>query len=127
MIAWFLVWLRHVLLLVFLGILTGIVLDAMANAAIQFLRAPRGVAVVASAIILLALVAGSVALLILPLMREETGFIHELPDRTARFSDKFEQYRNDIPWLKQILPSPKEDESLSNELIYKKGTAHRYE
>jgi predicted PurR-regulated permease PerM len=107
----FLFWSLQTLLLIFLGLLIGIVLDAIASVGVRFLKMPRGVAVVTAAVLLLAACAGALSLLIVPLLREGTGFMEALPERTARFTQRIEQYREDIPWLKQFLPEFNPNES----------------
>lgn len=109
----YLFWLQKVFLLVFLGLLIAIVLDAIARPGIRFLKMPRVFAVVTSAIILFALIIGALSLLVVPLAREGTSFQQSLPERTAAFSEKLEKYRSDFPWLKRILPDPNSSESIT--------------
>jgi predicted PurR-regulated permease PerM len=104
-------WIQKVVLLAFLGLLIAIVLDAIAKPGIRFLKMPRGAAVIVAALIFLSALAGTLSLLLIPILREGTGFMESIPQRAAILNKKIEQYRNDFPWLKQVLPNPKDTES----------------
>lgn len=98
-------WAQSVWLLLFLGLLIGVLLDAIAEFGIRWIKLPRGVAVVLAAIIFLGGLGGTLALMITPLLREGTELMHSLPDKTGQLSDRVEQYRNEYSLLKHVLPA----------------------
>jgi len=98
-------WLRYVFLMAFLGLLIAILFDTMASFGCRFLRMPRGPAVVLSAALFIALMAGALLLLSVPLTRESTSLIQSLEEKSSSASQKIEHWKKDFPWLGQFLPN----------------------
>jgi predicted PurR-regulated permease PerM len=98
-------WLRSVLLLVFLALLLGILMDSIASLGTRFLKLPRSAAVVLAALVFLVGCAAALTLILVPLVRQGTDFVQKLPQKLAASDRKIEQYRREFPWLNRFLPS----------------------
>ena len=103
------------LLICFLGLLLGVLMDAVAGLGIRWLRLPRPVAVILAAILFLGAVAGTLALIASPLVRQGAELAHSLPEKTAGLSKKLEQYRKQYPFLDRFLPQENSDKPNSSQ------------
>ncbi len=97
-------WAQWVWLLLFLGLLLGVLLDTIAEFGMRHARLPRGVAVILAALIFFIGLGGIIMLIATPLLQQGTEMMHSLPQETARFSRTLEHYRNEYPFLKRVLP-----------------------
>ena len=97
-------WLRTDLLLGFLAIVLAVLLDAVAEFGIRFLRLRRGIAVVLATILFLLTVGAALTLIAVPLARQGTDFVQKLPKRVARLEGWAEHYRREFPWLERFWP-----------------------
>ena len=97
-------WLRYMLILCFIALLIAIFFDAAGSFATKFLRLPRGAAVIASACLLVVAVAATFALLAVPLMREGTGFVQTLKERSSTLTHDVEHWKREYPILNSVLP-----------------------
>lgn len=97
-------WAQWVWLLLFLGLLLGVLLDAIAEFGIRHARLPRGVAVVLAAFLCLLVLGGTFALVATPLLKQSSRLMRSLPGKTAALSQEIERYRKEYPFLKRLLP-----------------------
>ena len=95
---------QSVLLISFLGLLLGVLMDAVAGLGIRWLRLPRPVGVILAAILFLGAIAGTLILVASPLISQGTELVHSLPQKTAGLSQRLEQYRKQYPFLDRFLP-----------------------
>ncbi len=98
-------WAQWVWLLLFLGLLLGVLLDAIADFGVRRAKLPHGVAVILAAVVFLLGLGGTLVLIATPLLRQGTDLIHSLPETTARFSRTLERYRHDYPLLDRLFPA----------------------
>jgi predicted PurR-regulated permease PerM len=103
----FLYWLQQVLLLAFLALLLAILLHTLAGVGIRYLKMSRPVAVVLAAVIFIVGVLGTLSLLAVPVMQQGTALMKALPERMSFLTRKVEEYREEFPWLRSVLPSTK--------------------
>ena len=97
-------WLTDILLLCFVALLLGILLDSIASPGIRFLHWRRGVAVVLVVVLFVVAVLAGLALLIVPLARQATEFVHEAPKWVAGIERQAEKDRQEFPWLNRFFP-----------------------
>ncbi len=107
----FLFWLRYIVLLSFLGLLLGILLDAMARFEMRWLRLPRVAAVVVAAVIFVVGVLGTLGLLAVPLVSEGTALVQSLPQRMSQITRTLDRYEQEFPWLRRFLPSTRPEDN----------------
>jgi predicted PurR-regulated permease PerM len=98
-------WLEMVLLLVFLALIVGILLDAMAEVAIRHLKIRRSLAVVLAAFVFLLAIASVVTLLAVPMAQQASNFVKSIPETVAQLTQKVETYRKTHPSIGRFLPA----------------------
>jgi predicted PurR-regulated permease PerM len=98
-------WLQTVLLLGFVAVLLGIMLDALAVRLVRYSKLPRGVCVVLAALVFILAVLGGASLIAVPLMREGTHLMQSIPEKASILTRHAERYRQEFPWLKHFVPS----------------------
>ncbi|HZU99044.1 MAG TPA: AI-2E family transporter [Planctomycetota bacterium] len=94
---------REVFLIVLLGVLAAIVMDALARL-LQKARLPRGVAVGISALVLLGAIVGTVAAIATPVMIEGKELASSLPEKMEGAKRTLERLREDYPVVGQLVP-----------------------
>jgi predicted PurR-regulated permease PerM len=97
-------WAQQTLLVAFIGVLSALVIDALAGL-LQKIRVPRPVAVGASGLILFLALAGTVALVATPLVTQGSSLVESLPQKTQKWRRKVEEARTKYPVLAPVLPS----------------------
>jgi predicted PurR-regulated permease PerM len=99
---------REAVLVAFLGVICALVIDALARL-LEKIRVPRGVAVGASGLLLLAVLAGTVALVATPVVTESTALMASLPEKTATVRRELHDAREKYPLLAEVIPSGEAD------------------
>jgi predicted PurR-regulated permease PerM len=103
-VLYLLYWAQQTLLVAFIGVLSALVIDALARL-LQKVRIPRPIAVGASGLILFLALAGTVALVATPLVTQGSALVETLPQKTAKWRRKVEDARTKYPVLAPVLPS----------------------
>lgn len=103
-------WLRTIVLLVFLAVLLGIVLDSLSRLAERYLRLPRTAALILGTLVFICMVLGSLALILVPIAKEGGELAHSLPAKWSKAEKRLDQYRKELPWLNEIWPGHQQEQ-----------------
>lgn len=96
---------QSVLLLAYLAVLLGVLLDAITEFEIHWLKMRRGPAVVLAAMLFLLGLGGLLVLLAFPLLKQGEELVQAMPEKTHRISMEMERYRQQYPLLEHVLPA----------------------
>jgi predicted PurR-regulated permease PerM len=97
-------WLRNVVLMCVIALLLALILASIASLCCRFLRLPRAPAVILSALLLLCAMAGTVLLIVIPLLNESAGLMDTMKQDLTAVAARLEKWEHEYLWLSQILP-----------------------
>lgn len=96
--------LQTVLLLAFLSLMGAVLLDAIVSWCVRRWGLRRGPVLVATAVVVVLVVSGFLALLVVPVVHQAERFVENLPETMSNLSEKIQRIEHRHPALDGMLP-----------------------